>query len=90
MHFINIYLMRKLLEHTAKCRIGLVLIIGIVWQPAVDKAAGQTDPIGGLSSGIWMPAVDTTKVKTKGIWQQDSLQICSGRAPPDTRRGCRS
>ena len=69
--------MRKLLEHTAKCRIGLVLIIGIVWQLAVDKAAGQTDPIGELSSGIWMGAVDTTKVKTKGIWHRSAFRYAA-------------
>jgi hypothetical protein len=77
MHFINIYLMGKLLVHTAKCRIGLLLIIGIVWHPAVGQAAGQTDSIGGLSSSIWIPAVDTTKVKTKGIWRRTAFRYAA-------------
>ncbi len=69
--------MRKLLGNTTKCRIGLILIIGIMWQPAMEKAAGQTDPNGGLSNGIWMPAVDTTKVKTKGIWQRTTFRYAA-------------
>jgi hypothetical protein len=77
MHLTNIKIKEKSLVYTAKCRIGLLLFVGVVWQLALDQTAAQTDLIGDLYCGTWIPAVDTTKVKTKGIWRRTAFRYAA-------------
>lgn len=61
----------------AKYRIGLLLIIGVVWQSIVNHATGQTIPFETISGGVWISAMDTTKVKARGTWRKTAFRYAA-------------
>lgn len=51
-----------------RSRIRLFLMMGMAWLPVLDHASGQANPFSAFSECLWIPASDTTRVKTSGTW----------------------